>query len=317
MKIIAANLLSGLVMVAQAADIAPEKAALKIASEQYERLVSKLAPTNVPFVEIYKEPLTLGKFGVDIKADHKGKSAVVYAQFDFQFEIETGRMFKIANHQLAKHIETNTVNRVPALSVREALARAKGYLDIIGVNLPPNMVLKSIVFDKEVKNKPWWVIVWEPAENGYPWDDSELCYPHEMSVAFHEQYGFLWFSRTDFWPTPKATEVKIAQDAAIAKAEKAVPLVMRTPFYKSRKLSGFKPSGALSARLMVSAPNWLLDPERAIWIWEKAPEETRLCWVVTFRTVDTVDRGKGVILSCPQITVYIDAATGEIVGATF
>jgi hypothetical protein len=71
-----------------------------------------------------------------------------------------------------------------------------------------------------------------------------------------------------------------------------------------------------SAELRISVPNWLLDPARAVWIREKPPEETRLCWVVRFRTTDTVDR-RSMKLTPVEILIYIDAATGEVVGANF
>ncbi len=71
------------------------------------------------------------------------------------------------------------------------------------------------------------------------------------------------------------------------------------------------------AELLIAAPNWLLDPKRAVWLRDKPPEETRLCWVVTFTSVYTGKEDPGTMAVPPMFIVYIDAATGEIVGANF
>ena len=76
-------------------------------------------------------------------------------------------------------------------------------------------------------------------------------------------------------------------------------------------------SGLHKAELLIAAPNWLLDPKRAVWLRDKPPEETRLCWVVTFTSVYTGKEEPGTMLAPPMFIVYIDAATGEIVGANF
>ncbi len=109
----------------------------------------------------------------------------------------------------------------------------------------------------------------------------------------------------------------VTQDAAITKASKVVPLIQRSPYYLQCRLPGFVVSGVLKAELLVAAPNWLLDPKRAIWLRDKPPEETRLCWVVAFTSVYTGKTEPGELLVPPVFLVYIDAATGEVVGANF
>ncbi|MFA7054438.1 MAG: hypothetical protein WC328_15605 [Kiritimatiellia bacterium] len=116
---------------------------------------------------------------------------------------------------------------------------------------------------------------------------------------------------------PKREDVVVTQDAAITKASIVVPLIQRSPYYLQCRLPGFVVSGVLTAELLVAAPNWLLDPKRAVWLRDRPPEETRLCWVVTFTSVYTGKAEPGELLVPPLFLVYIDAATGEIVGANF
>jgi hypothetical protein len=127
-----------------------------------------------------------------------------------------------------------------------------------------------------------------------------------------------------FTPAPKSLEVSVTREDAVRKAMEAVPKVMETPFYQQTRADGFVADKVKSCELKVAIPNWLLDPKRAEWITEKLPEETRLCWVVRISTVDAkaADRpkrkdGKVGELMRPDILVYIDAASGEIVGAYF
>ena len=109
----------------------------------------------------------------------------------------------------------------------------------------------------------------------------------------------------------------VSKEAAIAKASKAVPLIQRSPYYLQCRLPGFVASGVHKAELLIAAPNWLLDPKRAIWLRDKLPDETRLCWVVTFTSVYAKKTDPDEMLIPPLFLVYIDAATGEVVGANF
>ena len=150
----------------------------------------------------------------------------------------------------------------------------------------------------------------------YAYDDFVKSYVQSIVILFSEDHGFCSYGCNLSVPPPKRTIVKIVKEEAITRASKVAPLVMKTQFYQSARASGFVINGVRNAELKIAAPNWLLDPARAVWIREKPPEETRLCWIVTFSTVDTVNR-EGMNLSQVDILVYLDADTVEIVGANF
>lgn len=77
------------------------------------------------------------------------------------------------------------------------------------------------------------------------------------------------------------------------------------------------PCALREVELKVVAPNWLLDPKRAVWLRTKPAEEMRVCWAVHCLTRPGTEEITLKKLLPPQIVIYIDAATGEAVGAGF
>jgi hypothetical protein len=234
------------------------------------------------------------------------------------FDYRTKRLIRIRNGIVGEYIKANDAQSTPELSVGEAVHKAKGYLSVLGIEIPPHMSLAAALFnarcDAGITN--CWSVVWRPCVNGYSYDD--LFCRQQVEVGFHERLGLTDAGIQDYWPLPKSTRIEISCEAAILKAEKAAPLVMETPYYRQCRLPEFKVKNLKYAWLLISAPNWLLDPKRAIWFFDKPPDETRLCWVVVFETVDTVrERPRNFKPMPPDIRIYIDAATGEIVEANF
>jgi hypothetical protein len=228
---------------------------------------------------------------------------------------KTAAIYQMANHQLSRYVTTNNVQKVPKLSVSEALDRAKFYLKELEVELPTNAILKVVSFGGDYLGQ--WEVRWRPATGGFTYDDLLSCEEQSMVVLFHEEYGFCGYACALDFPAPTSTVVRVTQEEAIVKASKVAPLVMKTPFYRMCRERGFVVSGVKNTELKIVAPNWLLDPARAIWIRKTPPEETRLCWIVTFETKDTIERKGGMRLTDVDIYIHIDAATGEVVGANF
>ena len=300
------------------ADISEEEA-LRVAEHFYKKFSATLTPTNVPFSNMFREPFYVPRGGVDIENDIYGERIWVKGQICIGAHVGNSQITAFLNKTLYQYIKTNETQNVPVLSVQKAYLQARQYLDLLEVQLDKRAVLSKVSFDDD----GWgctsvWRVVWGVSDGGYRHDDflKDIYHPCTR-VCFSEKYGLVSFSQSPFPPPPKTTEVRIPREAAIFKAEKAVPLVMLTSYYRQCRLPGFKVSGVKSAELRIAYPNWLLDPARAIWLWDSPPEETRLCWIVRFTTVDTVEREKGIKLLPPDILIYVDAATGEIVGANF
>jgi len=310
-----------------------------LAQERYSEMAAKLFSTNVPFAYIYTN--SLPRLDIDRMSNMDATSIHVFCAlsdclgyvqkapgrkrgvwvpvsntFGMTFDDQTKRLTRMRNGMLYEHTKTNGVQSAPELTVGEAVHRARGYLDILGIEVPAHMSLAGANFNATYDTTNCWSIIWLPRVNGYQFD-SLFC-RQIIHIQFHERLGLIEAGIQDYWPLPKSTEIHFSCEAAILKAEKVAPLVMETPFYRQCRLPGFKVEQLKNVQLLISAPNWLLDPKRAIWFFDKPPEETRLCWVVVFETVDTVPaRPRNFKPMPPDIRIYIDAATGEIVGANF
>jgi len=291
--------------------------AVEATRQWYALLAPKLAPTNVPFADMYRQPFALDDISpAEIKRGADGTLVHIRAPIGFILEQPSNRIVSVSNPHLHKFVETNDTRQVADLTTNSAVEVASGYLKTIGFQCRHPLVLTDAKFNWFL-DKHIWCVTWEPVVDGYRFDSFLSYLSQYVCVRFHEQYGFIGFRCSDVLPSPRTTEVKIAREFAVEKAEKVVPLVMRTPFYRMCRDSNFKMKSLKNAELLIAAPNWLLDPKRAIRIYDKPPGETRLCWVVTFETVATRVREDGLNLIPPDILIYLDAATGEIVGANF
>ena len=271
----------------------------------YERMLPKLSITNAP----------LSRRAVTVEHLKRTKMVRVDAPLYLLIDQISGEIRLVLNRPLDRSKRAEDKQTIPELSILEALQRARTYLALLEVALPTNCVIQRLAFNQGYPSQ--WDVRWAPSVNGYMYD--EFLHSHEQSVAviFHEKDGLVCYGRDWDFPPPKSTEVKISRNDAILKASKCVPLVMKTPFYQGARAQGFKVTELKSAELKIAMPNWLLDPKRAIWLLKTPPKETRLCWIVIFTTVDSKKRKKGLKLLPVDVLIYIDAGTGEVVGANF
>jgi len=323
--------LTGLLVSTGIVSAAPIKeATFPEVSRYYEGVVDSLLSPDNPFPDRYKplafdicwaqrvlSPQQIQERGLRQLPFHYYPSVTfVCAQFDFQIaDTVPPRLIQLSNCLLSRYLRTNSVPYVTALSTNQVIAQAEKYCDLIGCPVPATMNVREVSFQGEERN--CWVVRWTPSVNGFPFDEFDTSCAQHVTVHFHERYGFVWYSSLSDYPPPKSTEVKITKEAAIAKATKAAPLIQRSPYYLQCRRPGFAVSDVYSAELLIAAPNWLLNPQRAIWLRNNPPDETRLCWVVTFSSVYTRKTDPDEVLIAPMFLVYIDAATGEIVGANF
>lgn len=212
---------------------------------------------------------------------------------------------------------------LPEINPADAIKRARDYLEKFNFNIPDTCVLREVAFYDNL-----WHVSWEPTWEGHKQLNFDtLKRLRQISVIFHEEAGLFKVQSELSLPVPDSLKVSIPQEAAIEKSDKLVDDVMRTPYYRMARMSGFKANGIKSCELRILKPNWLFDPKRVIWGLIRADEpatETRLCWVVTYTTIDTLsdtrgraDDGTPIQLSRPDILIFIDASTGECVGANF
>lgn len=207
--------------------------------------------------------------------------------------------------------------QIPEFDPDRAVQVAKNYLNLYQIPLSAGLELASAKFNQSCQ--ACWEVRWTRVINGYPWDDFDPVSRESLVVIFHEKEGLVCLSDDIYSPVPKSLDVVMTREEAITKATKCAPLVERTPFYKSARLDGFIVDEMKACDLKVAIPNYLLDPQRANWLRKTPPDETRLCWVIRFATVDGKAKqrpGPGKPIP-PDIIIYLDAATGECVGANF
>lgn len=247
----------------------------------------------------------------------------MFGSLGVQVWAESMRLAGVYNYRLAKELENAPSSSLPTLTLEAAIQRAEDYLARWKIALPNEKALGTARFDGSYRS--CWEIRWTRSENGHPWDDFNPDELESVYVIFHETRGLVGIGNNIYSPSPKSFEIHIVREEAITKAEKYVPLVQRTPYYRQARKGGFVVSGVKCCDLKIVAPNWLLDPKRASWMPEKPSEETRLCWVIRFTTVDSIadkrdvrdENGKPLKLIAPDILIYLDASTGEVVGANF
>ena len=213
----------------------------------------------------------------------------------------------------------------PTLTREAAFERAKDYLKIFKIEVPSNYRPAEAIFLDGGKGNYYWWIVWSRYSGQYLWDSEDTLCSETVVVQFYEREGLasLYAEGCDC-PAPKRLDVKISKEEAIEKATQSIPLLQKTPIYLSCRRDGFVAKSVKSCELLVSAPNWWFDPKRNTYMQSGVvPKETRLCWKIEFETKDSKEgerRRKGELgptqsLAAPKMTIYIDAATGEAVGA--
>jgi len=282
-------------------------------SEYYSNVVEKIIPHEVPFANSYTRSIILNEKPEVFKRGYHSSCLSINGQFYFIINKQNNDLLMLWNHRLDKYIRTNAVQYIPKLSIAQAIIQARQYLSDLKVSQPTNMILKNIGYCRP----SMWEVRWEPVVQETRYDNFDIQYEQSVVVVFHERFGFVGYGWMNDYPKPKCMDVLVSQDDAVLKASKAIPLIQKSPYYLQCRMPGFVASGLHKAELLIAAPNWLLDPKRAIWLRDKPPEETRLCWVVTFTSVYTGKEDPGTMAVPPMFIVYIDAATGEIVGANF
>ncbi len=214
--------------------------------------------------------------------------------------------------------------KTPTLARDAAIERAKEYLKIFKIDVPPDYKLAEANFGRYGQGKMCWRVLWNRFSGQHRWDESSLGM-ESVFVDFYEKEGLVNLSSCRCnCPEPKRLDVKIAKEEAMERATRCVPLVQRNPNYRSSMRDGFVAKSVTNCELRVSAPNWWFGPKPCTYMSVgKAPTETRLCWKIKIATMDSKQeerRRKGELgsdesLIAPEMTIYIDAATGEAVGA--
>ncbi len=181
---------------------------------------------------------------------------------------------------------------------------------MLGVSLPTNIHVKSVLYgiNKDLRGKSF----------GNPGSTTWLCSfinyeAQKVEVRISEKYGFIGFYGRYDYPAPKRMDVKISAEAAADKAVLAVPLI------SGRRIICNAVCGVQGVRRaqggMLIARELAARPEAGHLVETGVPEE-RACGWSRSQANTRKDRTRRTAGSA-VFRVYIDAATGEVVGANF
>ncbi|MBT7067125.1 MAG: PepSY domain-containing protein [Verrucomicrobia bacterium] len=232
-------------------------------------------------------------------------------------ETGSGRIYTIGNKVVERLTEDCEPHPAPTLSVDKAMEKARSYLSRLKLDVPPGARLRRVTYSRHSGS---WSVVWERRTAGYAYFGPEAGRHGEtVGLRFYERHGLGAYWSTMYLPSPSNVTVKIAAEGAARLAVSYAGRIMETPFYKMNYGPGFTIVELGRPELQIVAPNWLADSSRAVFLRDTSrpeglPRYTRLAWIVTFKTsdVDMTTKRAG-----PDVYVYVDAATGEVLGGSF
>ena len=209
---------------------------------------------------------------------------------------------------------------IPTLTREAAIERAKEYLKILKVEVPPEYKLTEASFG-DLGLQGCWRVLWRRYSGPYPWDDDSRLWEY-VFVDFYEKEGLEVVSAHGCnCPAPRSLKVKVSKEEAIAKATR----YMTRPWYDRRSRVEAKSvvKSVDSCELRVSAPRWGARAERAVMeamSEGQAPRETRLCWKTDLTLTTIWDyKGKKPVNEDRGYSyfVWIDAETGAVMRAKY
>lgn len=238
-------------------------------------------------------------------------SGKIYAQFDAL----TGMLIGAYDKQLGKINSDFHSQRVPGLTVTEAMAKAEGYLTAVGMTLPTDHEVAECSFG--VRGHAEWRVIWVKKYGDYRQSTEGGAHILDsMEVRFHEKYGLIRFSNCWNGPAPKSLEVKVSLEQALGIFDRAFPAIEEVWIYKSWTPGPMLITKIQKAELAVSYPNWWLDPARRTLMPTEPIQERRLCWVILaiLTEANPEDASKPINhRQTKELSVSIDAATGEVI----
>ncbi|MBI5686293.1 MAG: hypothetical protein HZC54_14565 [Verrucomicrobia bacterium] len=228
-------------------------------------------------------------------------------EVDLQLQVraDTLQVLSVLNAALShKHYSEKDGMHASALSQDAVLKRAGEYLKVFKWDVPPNFKVESVRFNK---HHGTWAVTWNRFANQYPWDEEA---GQRMGVEFDQTKGLVCIYNCSWFPAPRNLELKVTKEQAIAKAATYVETAQHIAF-----VSGYVATGVESCALRVAAPRF--KPQffgKKIALEENIPKETRLCWVVLFKLENPKTKNNEFQIAFKRPTIYIDAATRELVG---
>lgn len=198
----------------------------------------------------------------------------------------------------------------PSKTRDEVLALAKGYAALLGRDLQDEHRLSDVQYHPETHS--WWVR-WTRHIGPYPFDFDPV---EGVSVRINDESGALDGYGNGITDKQCPIAVKLNPDEAIQVARQFVQDVLNKMFPDEP----FGITEVHAPRLCIVHPNYVFTPKRR----ELSIEQYRelcsipcLVYAIECRVEQTKADERGLKISRPPITAWVDAATGEIRGTWY
>ena len=158
-----------------------------------------------------------------------------------------------------------------------------------------------------------WRIGWSRVYKGFLFESGGVL------MCISDEHGLRFFSIGCWAPYPPTTEVRIWEGKAIELARKTALSVWQADddFFKIG-YSDMKLGDVALAYLLIVHPNHIFDEGHDMLDFSDVDDEPRLAWNITFYVRPKDDPSTSIRYYMGRtITVYVDAATGEILGGGF
>ena len=288
-----------------------------LSKEQLFKIYSeKVAELKLPTVDLNK--VKISKFGSveDINVDAYGRKIIRAGcwEIDFAMDIDpyTGRIHACYNYSIGditedvKNIPLFKDIPEPSKKKEDIIKEAENYLKILNNGkMPDNLQFK----EAEYHNGGWrnhmhpfmgeWQVTWVQREG--PYTLGNIC------MSINEKFGFSGFSDNRYLTYYPPKKIKITKEKAIAMAGKDINKII---------LKGYKVEGPASAELTITEQNMYAQKLNPNYI--KHPQSyARLAWAVVSKCVCDAKLKDGIKLEPDYYTIYYDAETGEVLGASW
>jgi hypothetical protein len=218
-----------------------------------------------------------------------------------------------------KYKRPSSDQTTPTLTREAAIERAKEYLKVFKMDVPPDYKLQTVKSDGS-----HWTVRWNRFSGQYLWDftDADMAGGSANSEAvfieFYEKEGLDWLSCHGCCPAPRSLKIKVSKEDAIAKATRY--LNQHHTWYEGSRRVDYNGVVTIvhSCDLRVSVPHWGALAEQAA-LQGLAPRETRLCWRIHLGMMTTRDcmdykenKRKWKERIAFHVEVWVDAETGKV-----
>ncbi|MBM4047621.1 MAG: hypothetical protein FJ279_21150 [Planctomycetes bacterium] len=197
---------------------------------------------------------------------------------------------------------------VPTRNATDVIAIADQYCKRLGHDLSRGFRLRLVQFEARYRH---WSLAWLRVVGEYPFEESDF------SLSIDDKTGKLavYFNNTS--SRPCQTEIKVGREKAMDVARDHVLTMAQPALVRSEPL---RMTEVGTCELKVVYPNYLLSPKVAQMGDEdlrKARRNPRLVYDIKYEFRYRRAEGKGDLSPRPPVSIWVDAATGEVVGGFF